>query len=151
MSNKAEPVLNIPAFAALRAHLKANITLIGEHLEMDSYVENDDNVSTWHDRANSMLISDGEIPCNSTACLAGWAATSKHPLLVPLPDEKHWNVYVNRVFFNLDSTYILNNTTYDFIFSGGWANDINAGIVRLDYLIEHGKPDEDYCDRLLSL
>lgn len=142
--------VNIPAFKALLAHLKANISVIDKRLTMHVYTDNHSYVDEWHDRITA-LMADDEPRCNTTACIAGWAAASKHPLLVPVLDEVKWNVYVNRVFFNSPKNNVIcGNNVYEFIFSGEWPNDINHGIKRIEYLIKHKEINVAECESYIS-
>lgn len=69
--------------------------------------------------------------CGTTACLVGWGAVSKVPALMPSDDDVGWGGYINRVY--LEQDYPI----YQFLFDPCWPDDLEQGIARIDYVVNH--------------
>lgn len=151
--------VNIDALKALRTYLFENFSNISPKLIMDSFAYGFSDVRKWHEVAEHESIHS----CNTAACLAGWGATSNHPLLKPVPSDESWVDYINRVYglrvgeyvdvigeldesetpSEFDREYDIDSPVYGFIFIDFWPNDLAQGIARIDYVIEHNAiPDE---------
>lgn len=140
--------LNLDALSALNDHIIDNLDYIKQQLEMSKF-------SPSHMTPLDMNVR-GLDDCGTTACLIGWAATSTHPLLKPqqsVVDDLNWVEYYNRVFFGgLVYDYCVvgesgewgDNPLYTFLFEDGWANDIDAALIRIEYVLTHHAIPEQF-------
>lgn len=141
---------NVPNLITLRDWLRANESYVSAHLEMDSYITGmiaQLNMSNVPECAEAMS-------CGTSCCFAGWAAVSgEFSLALPTTPESELSCeaisdipmlrFVYNTFIHLEGTHLDDEKAgayFTYLFGGGWTDDFEAGMTRIDYAIEHGHP-----------
>lgn len=123
--------------------IEENKKAISRHLSMDTYFEKDGKEV---DPDNACAKISELTECGASCCLIGFAAVAK----IGSPQNYHsWESYYKHAFGDGISP-VWGDDIYDFIFSGGWKNNLKLGILRIKFALKYGIPDShaDYRDAI---
>ena len=121
----------------LRDYLVLNYDRISDSLRMESYIQEvDEGDFIIEDVLDSVRAAKdgGEHWCGSAGCMIGHGLMSGLPELTP---EK-WTGMADYQVITFGSWLTLSmGDEMSFMFSGQWPDDLEQGIKRIDYILEH--------------
>lgn len=130
--------LNLTNLRILRDYLESNFHAVQHSLDMEVYVgEVDEGELLFEDVLESVRSAQagGEHWCGSTGCMIGHGLMSGIPELTP---ERWPNMAVYQRETYGDTLGMGGNNAINFMFAWNWPSDLDQGIRRINYVIEHG-------------
>jgi hypothetical protein len=145
--------INTANLRILADFLKANFNLVEDHLAMRDFCNYASTPTQFFRRleAGQFRIPTAGSDCNTTMCLAGWAAT--------IPELMNQSSTVGSYSDFVDDVFSESGSVFDYLFASDWEDSLQHGIDRIERLVLAVEQDdteflaylEEYAGMLVEL